>query len=413
MASDGPSTFQHPWPGPPGLYIGRNAPQFDVPSVLGDETLPINNETFEGKWLVLLFYSMDFSETFPVELMSFSERLGDFQQLNTCVVGVSSCKKPRGGLPPCNVPLVVERHEAMLSAFGMLPSEHPDVPELCGLLIIGPLGKLRHVSIHDMPILRSVDETLRIVAAYQRQLEAREASLSSVESPRRNFKVRQLDLPDLMQMNRDWAERVERTQPGFFRGLAATQSPRFLWIGCSDSRVPANTVVGLRPGEVFVHRNVANQVNHTDFNALSVIQFAIDALKVEHIMVVGHYNCGGVAASIGDGGNGLVDNWLRNIRDIYRFKQPQLEHLPQQEKVDRLCELNVIRQALNMGQTTVVQDAWKRGQSVAVHGLIYGLHDGKLVNLNVSMTNADKVKDLNQRYLDPNPNALPKPIKRK
>ena len=189
-------------------------------------------------------------------------------------------------------------------------------------------------------------------------------------------------LKDLLERNREWADKVRDEDPGFFRRLSAQQAPRYLWIGCSDSRVPANQIMGLAPGEVFVHRNIANVVVHTDLNCLSTIQFAVDLLKVEHILVVGHYGCSGVHASMTGTRVGLADNWLRHIGDVASkhtqwLADAELESL----RHARLCELNVIEQAMNVCQTTVVDDAWARGQQVSVHGWIYGLHDGRVRDL--------------------------------
>ena len=199
------------------------------------------------------------------------------------------------------------------------------------------------------------------------------------------------NLSHLFENNRAWAARMEREQPGFFNHLALQQSPKYLWIGCSDSRVPANQITGLEPGEVFVHRNVANVVAHTDLNALSVIQYAVDALKVEHIMVVGHYGCGGVQASLERRKLGLIDNWLRHIRDVHHKHVMAVEKVLGPAKLDTLCELNVIEQAYNVCHTTVVQDAWARGQKVQVHGWIYGLRDGLLNDLGMNVSALEEI----------------------
>ena len=203
------------------------------------------------------------------------------------------------------------------------------------------------------------------------------------------------NLDALFQRNRAWAERIRASQPDFFEQLAKQQSPKYLWIGCSDSRVPANEIVGLMPGEVFVHRNLANVVVHTDLNCLSVIQFAVDVLKVEHIMVVGHYGCGGVRASLFGDRIGLADNWLHHVHDVRDKHLAALQAigLPT-ARVDRLCELNVIEQVANVCQTTVVRDAWERGQDVAIHGWIYGLKDGLLGDLGVTITNRDDASNV-------------------
>jgi carbonic anhydrase len=182
--------------------------------------------------------------------------------------------------------------------------------------------------------------------------------------------------------------------PDFFRRLAGQQAPQYLWIGCSDSRVPANEIVDLQPGELFVHRNVANVVVHADLNCLSVMQFAIDVLRVSHIIVCGHYGCGGVLAALRDDRLGLVDNWLRHVQDVRVRHQPQLDRLEtEKQRHDRLCELNVVEQVVNVAQTTVVRDAWTRGQSLAVHGWIYDLHDGLLRDLGVRISAASELYD--------------------
>lgn len=187
------------------------------------------------------------------------------------------------------------------------------------------------------------------------------------------------ELEVLLDRNRRWADKVTREDPLFFAQLAKQQAPGYLWIGCSDSRVPANQILGLLPGEIFVHRNVANVVSHGDLNCLSVIQFAVDVLKVRHIIVCGHYGCGGVSAALQNQKMGLIDNWLRHIQDIRNRNLDELQKLPTvEQRISRLCELNVLDQVTNVAQTTIVQDAWERGQELAVHGLVYGLHDGIL-----------------------------------
>ena len=188
-------------------------------------------------------------------------------------------------------------------------------------------------------------------------------------------------LKDLFDHNRAWAAQMVAEKPNFFTDLLAQQSPRYMWIGCSDSRVPANQITGLAPGEVFVHRNVANVVVPTDLNCLSTIQYAVDMLKVEHLMVVGHYGCGGVQAALNDARVGLADNWLRHIKDVRDRHAALLERLPVEVRHDALCELNVIEQVVNVVQTTVVQDAWTRGQAITLHGWVYGLRDGLLHDL--------------------------------
>jgi carbonic anhydrase len=189
-------------------------------------------------------------------------------------------------------------------------------------------------------------------------------------------------LAHLFENNRRWSERLTAAEPGFFARLAAQQAPDYLWIGCSDSRVPANEIVGLLPGELFVHRNVANLVVHTDLNCLSVLQFAVDVLGVAHVIVCGHYGCGGVRAALGGDRLGLIDNWLRHIQDVRERHADLVSASPDGEaRVNRLCELNVIEQVRNVCQTSIVEEAWGRGQAVAVHGWIYGLHDGRLRDL--------------------------------
>ena len=199
-------------------------------------------------------------------------------------------------------------------------------------------------------------------------------------------------LNDLFANNRAWATRMARQDPDFFTRLSSQQAPQYLWIGCADSRVPANEIVGLAPGELFVHRNVANVVVHADLNCLSVLQFAVEVLKVQHIIVCGHYGCGGVGAALRDERLGLVDNWLRHVQDVRWKHQTELDGLPtEQKRHDRLCELNVVEQVLNVSQTTVVRDAWARGQQLEVHGWIYDLHDGLLRDLGVSVTTSPAV----------------------
>jgi carbonic anhydrase len=201
-------------------------------------------------------------------------------------------------------------------------------------------------------------------------------------------------LNSLFVNNREWADRMSKERPGFFQKLAQQQSPKYLWIGCSDSRVPANEIIGLDPGEVFVHRNVANVVVPSDLNALSVIQFAVEHLRVEHIMVVGHYGCGGVIAAARGTRIGLVDNWLRHVQDVRLRHRQRLNHLPQAELEDVLCEMNVLEQVGNVALSNVMQDAWTRGQKIQVHGFIYGLSDGLLKDLHVSMSHSAEVVDV-------------------
>jgi carbonic anhydrase len=201
-------------------------------------------------------------------------------------------------------------------------------------------------------------------------------------------------LQHLFDNNREWASRMEREQPGFFTHLSQQQNPKYLWIGCSDSRVPANQITGLEPGEVFVHRNVANVVVHSDLNALSVIQYAVDFLKVEHILVVGHYGCGGVLATLRGARVGLADNWLRHVHDVKIRHRRRIDHLPVPVQEDVLCEMNVIEQVGNVALSNVLQDAWARGQKVSVHGWCYGLKDGIAKDLGVSMSHAGEVMDV-------------------
>jgi len=195
----------------------------------------------------------------------------------------------------------------------------------------------------------------------------------------------------LIQLNRQWAERIKSQDPEFFFKLSQQQAPEYLWIGCSDSRVPANEIVGLLPGELFVHRNVANIVVNTDMNCLSVIQYAVEVLKVKHILVVGHYGCGGVRASLENRELGLIDNWLRNLRDIAMYHREELDGLTMDEKVNRMCELNVITQVNNVANSTIVQNAWRRGQTLTIHGWVYSLRNGVVKDLKVSISGAEQV----------------------
>jgi carbonic anhydrase len=198
-------------------------------------------------------------------------------------------------------------------------------------------------------------------------------------------------IQSLFAANRRWAAAVRQRDPGFFTRLAQQQSPRYMWIGCADSRVPANEITGLDPGEVFVHRNVANVVVHSDLNALSTIQFAVEHLLVEHIFVVGHYGCAGVRAAMRGLRVGLADNWLRHVHDVRLRHRKRLDHLPDTAREDTLCEINVIEQVGNVALSTVIQDAWSRGQKVAVHGWVYGIRDGLLKDLEVTMDRPDSV----------------------
>ena len=200
------------------------------------------------------------------------------------------------------------------------------------------------------------------------------------------------ELDELLRNNREWAERIKREDPGFFKRLSQQQSPRYLWIGCSDSRVPANQILGLDPGEVFVHRNIANVMSHGDLNCLSVVQFAVDILKVEHILLVGHYGCGGVHAAMTGARVGLADNWLRHVGDVAQKHVELLDQTDTQSlRHARLCELNVIEQVFNVCQTTVVEDAWARGQRLSVHGWVYSLFDGRVRQLGMDVATNDEL----------------------
>ncbi len=201
-------------------------------------------------------------------------------------------------------------------------------------------------------------------------------------------------LSDLFAHNRAWAAQMEKERPGFFTGLKAQQKPRYMWIGCSDSRVPANQITGLEPGEVFVHRNIANVVVHSDLNALSTIQFAVEHLKVQHIMVVGHYGCAGVKAALDGARIGLADNWLRHIQDVRDRHRNVLDLIPEHGRADALCELNAIEQLVNVAQSTVLQDAWLRGQDVSLHAWVYGLEDGLLQDLHLTVGGNEELEAL-------------------
>jgi len=201
-------------------------------------------------------------------------------------------------------------------------------------------------------------------------------------------------LDDLFTHNRAWAAQMERERPGFFTNLKSQQQPKYMWIGCSDSRVPANQITGLEPGEVFVHRNVANVVVHSDLNALSTVQFAVERLKVSHVMVVGHYGCSGVLAALEGARIGLADNWLRHIQDVRDRHRVLLEGIAEQARHEVLVELNVIEQVANVAQSTVLQDAWSRGQEVTLHGWVYGVHDGLLQDLQMNVDTPDTLEQL-------------------
>lgn len=199
-------------------------------------------------------------------------------------------------------------------------------------------------------------------------------------------------LATLIENNRRWSEQIRQEDPGFFETLSQQQSPEYLWIGCADSRVPANEIVGLLPGELFVHRNVANVVVHTDTNCMSVLQYAVEVLKVKHIIVCGHYGCGGVRAAMGTTEFGMIDNWLRHIKDVYFRHREALDPIRDENaRIDRLCELNVMAQVYNVCYTTIVQNAWARGQQLTVNGWVYGLRDGLVQDLKVSVSGADEI----------------------
>ncbi|HYG77756.1 MAG TPA: carbonate dehydratase [Planctomycetota bacterium] len=204
-------------------------------------------------------------------------------------------------------------------------------------------------------------------------------------------------LKHIFENNRQWADGRRAADPDFFKRLTGVQSPKYMWIGCADSRIPANQVIGLDPGHVFVHRNVANLVHHTDFNCLSVLQYAVEMLKVEHVIVCGHYGCGGVKAAMEKTQLGLVDNWLRNIRDVYSHHKSEIDAIQdQQKKYDKLVELNVIRQTLNVCHTTIVQNAWARGQKLCVHGWVYALSDGLLRDLDCVIDSPDQIDEVHR-----------------
>jgi len=199
------------------------------------------------------------------------------------------------------------------------------------------------------------------------------------------------DLKILFEKNVHWSKEIVEQTPGFFETLSKQQAPEYLWIGCADSRVPANEIVGLLPGELFVHRNVANLVNHTDLNALTVMQFAVDVLAVKHIMVVGHYGCGGVNCALHNKRVGLADNWLRHVQDVHIKYRDLIDAIPEKSRVDVLCELNVLEQVANSARTTILRDAWERQQDLTVHAWVYGLQDGRLRDLGLSISNGDDI----------------------
>ena len=203
----------------------------------------------------------------------------------------------------------------------------------------------------------------------------------------------QSTLQRLFQNNQAWAAAIKKKDPEFFERLCHQQSPEYLWIGCSDSRVPANEIIALPPGDVFVHRNIANVVVHTDLNCLSVMQYAVEVLRVKHIIVCGHYGCGGVKAALDEKEHGLIDNWLRHIKDVVRFNAPRLDRLEGAAKVDALCELNVVEQVRNVCNTTIVKNAWQRGDELSVHGMIYSIQDGILRSLIDNVSTAEQMDD--------------------
>lgn len=200
------------------------------------------------------------------------------------------------------------------------------------------------------------------------------------------------NIQDLFTHNRAWAAEMERTRPGFFSSLTKQQKPKFMWIGCSDSRVPANQITGLEPGEVFVHRNVANVVVHSDLNALSTVQFAVEMLKVEHIMVVGHYGCGGVLTALHGQRIGLADNWIRHIQDVRDRHRGLLDNMAPEKRADALVDLNVVEQVVNLCVSTVMVDAWAKNQKVSVHGWAFGVHDGLLQDLGMTVTSTETIE---------------------
>lgn len=208
-------------------------------------------------------------------------------------------------------------------------------------------------------------------------------------------------LKKLFDNNKKWATSIKESDPDFFSKLSMEHNPQYLWIGCSDSRVPANEIVNLLPGEIFVHRNIANMVIHTDLNSLSVIQYAVDVLQVKHIIVCGHYDCGGIKAAMDNQEHGLIDNWLRNIKDIYRLHHNKVDALPtQKERENLMCELNVIEQVENICHTTIVQNVWKSGRELSVHGWIYSLEDGHLHDLDVCITSPDEIHTIHRFHQD-------------
>ena len=213
-----------------------------------------------------------------------------------------------------------------------------------------------------------------------------------MRSPFRGSVRSMSDLAELFERNRAWAAEMVAGDPDFFTSLAERQTPEYLWIGCSDSRVPANQIVGLAPGEVFVHRNVANVVVHTDLNCLSALQYAVDVLGVKHVIVCGHYGCGGVRAALTGARHGLIDNWLRHVMDVAEKHDAELASLSEERRFDRLCELNVVEQVVNVCQTTIVEDVWARSQELKVHGVVYGLEDGLLRDLGMTIASESQAR---------------------
>lgn len=200
------------------------------------------------------------------------------------------------------------------------------------------------------------------------------------------------DVKDLIRFNHEWSEKIEQEDPDFFKQLAIAQNPKFLWIGCSDSRVPAEKLIKLKPGELFVHRNVGNQVIHTDLNCLSVVQYAVDVLKIEDIIVCGHLDCGGIRAAVENPDLGLINNWLLHIRDLWFRNSSLLGEFPSQLRMDILCELNVIEQVYNLGHSTIIQSAWQRGQRVNLHGWVYGIDNGKITDLHITSSSSENLE---------------------
>ncbi len=200
------------------------------------------------------------------------------------------------------------------------------------------------------------------------------------------------EIEKLIANNQTWSDSISQKDPGFFERLSKAQKPRFLWIGCSDSRVPAERLTGLEPGELFVHRNVANLVIHTDLNCLSVVQYAVDVLEIEHIIVCGHYGCGGIEAALNNTELGLINNWLLHIRDLWYKHSFLLGELPAEKRLNTLCEINVVEQVYNLGHSTIVQSCWKRGKKIMIHGWTYGIQDGRLHDLEISATSGETLE---------------------